>query len=341
MISLGDHVVVHMNATILGHDICKGSLYFGYVDIGAQSTVGAASIIMPGSILAQSTVIKELTLITNYDAIDTLETWTGSPAIKLPGQGWHEPLEPPGCTFRLLQMLCLIAIVQLVHLAAFAAHIISGAIPTLFGSAHPWEATVATSLLGFVPFAIFILVLSILLKWVVLGRTRLGVLHVSAGLQVRLWFTDTFLVCTPTMLSMSLLNAAVLRPMYLRLLGSKVMANAFLSLEYIRGDVDLVSVGANLAMGGDCMISCSSWIGSSMMEFSGECSLHALPCALLHLCFLGVLFNLSAQPHNSTLYSLSVLFNICSLYTTCTALSRCTCLVVHVLLLWWFRHRDR
>ena len=104
-----------------------------------------------------------------------------------------------------------------------------------------YAVVAALSFFCFIPLILFSL--TILLKWVVIGKMKEGDYPLWGTYYFRWWFTRTMLRLLPA----QFLNGTPLYPRYLRLLGVKVAADAQLSSISI-GAEDLVSIGSDASI---------------------------------------------------------------------------------------------
>ena len=152
--------------------------------------------------------------------------------------------------FTIMQCFGLLIIAGVVGVSS----LVSLALSKLATGDTKWDALVLAGV-GIIPIGICMLLTSVLLKWLIVGRVAPGHHALTAWYRGRLWTIDTLLLCYPMQLAgTSMLDTAVTLPLFMRSLGAKVGQKTFLGYAYFRAGLELVSIGDDVTMGADCMI---------------------------------------------------------------------------------------
>lgn len=227
-------------ATISGHDVQRGLLLMGKVQIGAQCIVGACSQVMPGAKMADGVELAPLSVMSSTQVTNPDEFWEGSPAELVAEREPRLPSQGRTPCLALLQFCFLMVLFMMIGGSFFVSYLIS--IP-ISDAASSSLGNLFLLTLGTIPFALSFLILALVLKWLVLGKVRAGVYDRNAWNLARFWVIDTVMQCSIMNMGISIcLDATVGVPTYLRLLGTKLGKNCVLFYPQLRVGLDLMEL---------------------------------------------------------------------------------------------------
>lgn len=118
------------------------------------------------------------------------------------------------------------------------------------------------------------LLLSVAVKWVVIGRFRAGVYPVWSAYYVRWWFVNRVLAIAP----LDFLNGTPLLNLYYRLLGARIGSDVYIRTDNVRS-FDLISIGDGTSIGADaCVLGYSvegGWLRIGPVDIGRNCFIGA------------------------------------------------------------------
>jgi len=253
LIDIGDNAFIDQGCTVSGHDVQNGMLLLGRVHIGARCIVGACSTVMPGTDLPDGVEIGPMSLTNAELGASSGEVWQGCPAQLGQDQIAKVP-HPRSLSMKALQIAGLVLIVIMLMISVAVPWLISIAITDTLLS------NIFIMTVGILPFGVTFLALVLALKWVLLGKTRVGLYDATAWNMARLWLVDTVLQSSIMQLSLGLiLDPTVGVPTYLRLLGAKIGTGVCLFYPQFRLGIELVEVRDGTVFGGQVMPCCMDW----------------------------------------------------------------------------------
>jgi len=104
--------------------------------------------------------------------------------------------------------------------------------------------------LGMVPVSLGVMCVSIVLKWLLLGKSQAGKRELSWWFSIRYWLVDTMLLSSLMQIASALLDPAIGLPAFLRALGTKVGKRCFIGGGYMfRASADLVTIADDVISG--------------------------------------------------------------------------------------------
>ncbi len=195
VISVGAGSSVDDDATIYGYTVEKGEIVIAPVQIGRGCFVGTGSVLREGTVMEDGVRLEDLSLLPRGVRIPAGEIWAGSPATRAVGPVAAPPPPPTHGPWRRAATALLYAALALLLPIVLLAALLPGIalLVWLDPLRHPlWY-------LGAVPVAGGSFVLGttaevVLLKWLLVGRVKLGTYPVHGWFYVRNWMVDQLLM---------------------------------------------------------------------------------------------------------------------------------------------------
>ena len=286
LLSIGDDSSINVDARLRGYTVENGLLCIGSIRIGKRCFVGARSAICENAVLENDSALEELSLLPRDGRIPAGETWSGSPAKKIPAEasGGKQPsalhgAESPGGGARFflgaLQLLGLLVFPVLVVAALFPGIVVMNRLNYI----DPYYWYLLLSPLVGLSFVVLLCLEIAAVKWLLLGKVRAGQHPITSFYYVRKWFVDRTMELSLDVLG-PLYASVYLTPWY-KLLGAKLGKGAEISTaSFISPDLlsigeesfiaDNVSLGAPRTRGGIMTIGANhigkrSFIGNSAL----------------------------------------------------------------------------
>ena len=217
LISIGENSSIGAETSLLGYRVEDGRIIFGSINIGRNCFVGIHSSLSLDTVMQDGAKLDDLSSLADGEVILRHEAKRGSPAVaaevyvpqrtKAPRRPW------------------LITLAFAFAFYAFFATMTVVGLPVLFFGWWIYAKAGTAGLFLSVPLQAAISVLSfclmtILMKWVVLGKTRPGVYRVDSLFFVRKWLVDRLMSISRTMLLP--LYATLYTPIWMKCLGAKL-----------------------------------------------------------------------------------------------------------------------
>src|ERR1043166_507903 len=194
LIEIGDGTCVDEGASLLGYAVEDGDLVIGPVHVGRGCFVGTWSILRENTVMEDGARLEDLSLLPRGGRIPRGETWTGSPAQRVP-RADAAPASPParGPLRRALLAVLYAALVLLLPVLLLSALVPGIALLTYIDPvARPFLYLAAAPLVG-ASFVVLVMTEVVLLKWLLVGRVRAGTYPVHGGFYVRNWTVEQLL----------------------------------------------------------------------------------------------------------------------------------------------------
>ncbi len=191
LISIGDGASVDDDASLFGQTVEDGELVIGPVTVGRRCFVGTRSVLREGAVMEDGARLEDLSLLPSGARIPAGETWAGSPArrvsVSIPAS-----LPPPA---RGLLRRAAIAALYAALVLVMPILLLGAFVPGMALLMHldPVEHTLvylaAAPLVG-ASFVLLITTELVILKWLLVGRVRVGTYPLHGGFYVRNWMAD-------------------------------------------------------------------------------------------------------------------------------------------------------
>lgn len=251
LVCIEDGVHIDVNTMIVGHDIRHNALYLGYSKIGARCTLGLQCLVMPGTDIAPDTQVLPSSLLNMTHVRESGQVWGGSPVVHLTNEQPMIGPPAPSVLYQLLQLGGVYLYALLFEGMLWLTICIFNALQESCGVDCAVPITLG---LGMVPASLGMLLISIALKWLLLGKSQPGKRELSLCFSIRHWFVDTLFLSVFLQSSMGLLDPAVGLPAFLRSLGVKLGKRCFIGGGImIRANIDLVTIGDDVVSGSNMM----------------------------------------------------------------------------------------
>jgi len=284
LIDIGNNCSISKEATLLGYIIEDGLLKIGRITVEKDCFVGVRTLLNINTKMEMHSSVGELSLISPGMTIPKSEYWQGSPARFVRKEdikgATHSVSVFKYAAFIFAQFIAMI-IVLAIPLFISLPTIISGYF--IFDRFH-WSgiaiAIVPISALYVISFCLS----AVLVKWLVLGKTKEEEFSIYSVKYVRKWLVDTLLHLS--LLSLRTIYATIYLPTWLRMLGAKVGKRAEVStVNQISTDLltigkesflaDSVSIGSAVVRRGIMYLKKTSvgdrtFIGNSAVLVSGR-----------------------------------------------------------------------
>jgi len=189
LVSIGPGAVVSEGALLATTSVERGLLRIGRADIGGGAVLGAATVVGRNARIGEGAVLEDLTAVAPGASIPPHEIWTGSPAVHVSAAPMRKPPAEPSLARRAAVTIGLIIGAALLPIAAVLP-IAPGLIAMI---ELDWQSG-GHSYLAISPALALIYILgmcalTVLAKWLLLGRVKPGVHSVWSNFYVRFWFT--------------------------------------------------------------------------------------------------------------------------------------------------------
>jgi non-ribosomal peptide synthetase-like protein len=227
LVRIGDGAVLSEGALLATTSVERGLLRIGAATIGARAHLGTMAVVGRNAIVGDDAVLEDLSALPAGETIPPCEIWTGSPAERT-GQARLEPRPaPPGVIAKTLVTLGLVAAAPLLPLAAVLP-IGPGLIAMieLDWNTSDYSYMALSPVLALI-YVILMCLLTVVVKWTLIGRVKPGRYSLWSWFYVRFWFVR----------QLGLLALDLLHPIYAtlyvapwyRALGAKVGRRAEIS----------------------------------------------------------------------------------------------------------------
>jgi non-ribosomal peptide synthetase-like protein len=227
LVQIGDDAIVSEGANLATSGVERGVLRLGTVTLGPRSFVGSMAVVGRDSQIAADGVLSDLSMMPAAERLGEGEVWSGSPARRVGPAPQRDQPPPPGIVRRTLVSLGLVVAALLLPLAAV--------LPIGPGLIMIIELDWATTGYGYIALTpllavIYVLAmcgLTVVAKWLLIGRVKPGTYSLWSGFYVRLWFVRQLGELALDLLH-PLYATLYVRPWYLAL-GAKVGKRAEIS----------------------------------------------------------------------------------------------------------------
>jgi non-ribosomal peptide synthetase-like protein len=241
LVSIGEGAVISEGAVIATVSVERGLLRLGRADIGKDAFLGTMSVVGRDAKVGDGAVLEDLSALPAGVAIPAGEQWTGSPAERVGPAPVRSPAAKPGLVRKVLVNLGLVMAAPLLPLAAVIP-IAPGLIAMIELDWRSSDYTyMAISPVLALIYVIAMCALTVVAKWLLLGRVKPGRYSLWSWFYVRFWFMRQL-----GLLALELLHpiyaTLYVRPWY-RALGAKVGARAEISTATSVVH-DLIDIGA-------------------------------------------------------------------------------------------------
>ena len=227
LVSIGAGAVISEGAVLATVSVERGLLRLGRVDISEGASLGALAVVGRGASLGRDAALEDLSALPAGEHIADGETWTGSPAVRTGLTPPRPPVERPGWLRLALVNLGLALAAPLLPLAAVIP-IAPGLIAMIEIDWRTSDYTyMALSPILALVYVLAMCLLTVVVKWTLLGRVKPGRYSLWSWFYVRFWFVRQL-----GLLALELLHpiyaTLYVRPWY-RALGAKVGARVEIS----------------------------------------------------------------------------------------------------------------
>ena len=227
LVDIGAGAVLSEGAVLATVSVERGLLRIGRVSIGDGASLGAMAVVGRNARVGAGAVLEDLSALPAGESIPDGEAWTGSPAVRAGPAPPRPPVERPGRLRLALVNLGLLVAAPLLPLAAVIP-IAPGLIAMIELDWRTSDYTyMALSPVLALVYVLAMCLLTIVVKWGLLGRVKPGRYSLWSWFYVRFWFVRQL-----GLLALELLHplyaTLYVRPWY-RALGAKVGARAEIS----------------------------------------------------------------------------------------------------------------
>ena len=227
LVSVGAGAVISEGAVLATVSVERGLLRIGRVDIGEGASLGAMAVVGRNASVGRDAALEDLSALPAGEHVPDGETWTGSPAVRTGLTPPRPPVEQPGWLRLALVNLGLLVAAPLLPLAAVIP-IAPGLIAMIELDWRTSDYTyMALSPVLALIYVLAMCLLTVVVKWGLLGRVKPGRYSLWSWFYVRFWFVRQL-----GLLALELLHpiyaTLYVRPWY-RALGAKVGARAEIS----------------------------------------------------------------------------------------------------------------
>ena len=227
LVSIGADAVVSEGAVLATVSIERGLLRVGRVDIGDGAHLGTMAVVGRNGRIGAGAELADLSALPAGEHVPAGEVWTGSPALRAGRAQVRPPLERPGLLRKILVNAGLLFAAPLLPLAAVIP-IAPGLIAMIELDWRTSDYTyMALSPVLALIYVLAMCLLTIVVKWTLLGRVKPGRYSLWSWFYIRFWFVR----------QLGLLALELLHPLYAtlyvgpwyRALGAKVGRRAEIS----------------------------------------------------------------------------------------------------------------
>jgi non-ribosomal peptide synthetase-like protein len=220
VISIGDGTSVEEEASLLGYTVEDEELVIGPVSVGRDCFLGERSVLCDDTVIEDGARLEDLSLLPRGARIGEGETWSGSPARRVPGAPAPAPAPAHGKLRRGATAALYAALVVLLPIVLLLA-IVPGVfvLTRLDPLAQPLAYVAATPFVG-ASFVILMTTEVALFKWLLVGRVRPGRYPVDGWFYIRNWVVDQLLALA--LGSVGQLHATLYLAPWYRALGAKL-----------------------------------------------------------------------------------------------------------------------
>ena len=241
LVSIGAGAVISEGAVFATVSVERGLLRLGRVDIGCDAFLGTTAVVGRGGRVGDGAVLEDLSALPAGEAIPAGERWSGSPAARVGSAPVRPAYAPPGRLRKVLVNAGLVLAAPLLPLAAVIP-IAPGLIAMIELDWRTSDYTyMALSPVLALVYVLAMCLLTVAVKWALLGRVKPGRYPLWSWFYVRFWFVRQL-----GLLALELLHplyaTLYVRPWY-RALGAKVGARAEISTATSVVH-DLIDIGA-------------------------------------------------------------------------------------------------
>ena len=241
LVSIGAGAVVSEGALIANTSVERGLLRIGRAGIGARAHLGAMAVVGRDAVVGADAVLDDLSALPAGERIPDGELWAGSPAMRQGEAPARAAPTPPSRLAVVLVNLGLVVAAPLLPLAAVIP-IAPGlvAMIELDWNTSDYSYMALSPVLALI-YVLAMCLLTVAVKWALLGRVKPGRYSLWSGFYVRFWFVRQL-----GLLALDLLHplyaTLYVRPWY-RALGAKVGPRAEISTATSVVH-DLIEIGA-------------------------------------------------------------------------------------------------
>lgn len=259
LISIGKNSSISKEAALLGYIVEDGLLKIGPVAVENDCFVGVRSLLNINTKMEKHASIGELSLLIPGTTIPKAEYWQGSPARFIRKEDIKGPTHRvTGFRYVMYILAQILAMVIVLAIPLFIT------LPTIASGyyifdQYGWRG-IAVAIIPISAFYVISFCLgAVLVKWLVLGKTKEEEFSIYSVKYVRKWLVDTLLQLS--LLSLRTIYATIYLPTWLRLLGAKVGKRAEVST------VNQISTDL-LTIGKESFLADSVSIGSAVVRRS-------------------------------------------------------------------------
>ena len=226
LVEIGSGSCIGNETQLLGSRVEGGYLKIGRISIGEDCYIGIHSTLALNTTMGDGTKLDNLSLLSDGESIPAGESWSGSPAVlaevSVPAaEGGCSPKRPILFGFLHYVLIYVMGVVGALSFLPILALLYGAYVWGSWGLAA--VAAVAAGPISLVCYCLMVVVV----KYVVMPRTKTGLYPVESGYYLRKWFVDTF-YRSSRVVALSLYTT-IYFPTWLRMLGAKIGKFAELS----------------------------------------------------------------------------------------------------------------
>ena len=235
-VKIGDNSSIGFETQLHGYKVENGLLTIGSIDIGDNCFIGIKSSVGLNTVMKSDSCLDDQSFLPDNDTISQGEGRRGSPALKMvvsvPNISGKKMIKG-NSFFAGLSMLISLYFIELLIITAAVP---SAGIFYLALQKEDWLWWVSMLIIAIPLFEITFWIMLILVKILIIGKTKPGIFPVNSISYLRKWTIDT-LIYMSRLLTRPLYNTLYIIPL-LRFLGIKIGLRAELSaLSYFSPDL--------------------------------------------------------------------------------------------------------
>lgn len=193
LIHIGDGSSIGYDAALTGYTVADGRLHLGTVHIGRYCFVGARSVLGRTTLMEDGAVLDDLSLLPDGGRIPASQRWAGSPARPLPPRPIEVLPDKPSSLSNLLLLVAQLVGVFLLPVVYLTAIFPGVLLLRRAGGTWGWAGALLASPLVAFSFVLALCLQIVIVKWLLLGRTKPGTYSLKSGFYLRKWYFDQLL----------------------------------------------------------------------------------------------------------------------------------------------------
>eukprot|EP00927_Polykrikos_kofoidii_P030667 TRINITY_DN26395_c0_g1_i1.p1 TRINITY_DN26395_c0_g1~~TRINITY_DN26395_c0_g1_i1.p1 ORF type:complete len:2324 (-),score=348.81 TRINITY_DN26395_c0_g1_i1:181-6945(-) len=252
LVTIGDNFSGEFECVLSTSEVVQQKLVLREVVLGSMVRLGVRATIAPGTAVPDHVEVSHFSAVSDRSVLAAGEVWSGNPAERVTSGHFadeqHIPRETRGCCYAALQAVALWLVLLLQSLPFVCVAVIGIRMSWRWGFRYASGFLATCSPL---PLALGYLLVLLLSKWLLVGRTKPDELYNGKCFLLRRWIVDRLL--DNPMYHMSILvilDNSSTGPWFYRLLGVHIgSGQTWMSAPLLRVGLDVVSFGESPHMG--------------------------------------------------------------------------------------------